>query len=270
MIATVSPFFLVLPSLFALANKALARDLYISFARKHGLPYFDGFQLLSRFREYAKLSEEACFRDPDHIIQWASGALGVLFAERIAEALNRRIAWSTTAADVHAFSYLRASEYLSPNKKRVQRQNSLIETTFVQLRGEGEEEIQNSSSGRLIGLGFNVAYTDGIFEVRSGSALTVMDCGVKYFDHSGEKMIFAIRPLGNPSNLAPEILLKWRARRDAEQEPVIELHGLSIEMPARASRILVIASDAVDLVAAIPESACRLVGTAVGNSVIKR
>ncbi|WP_198379882.1 hypothetical protein [Roseomonas sp. KE2513] len=251
------PVILIMPCHLGLNQECLGRKLYIEFATNNNLPFFDGYEYLEQLQAGSVLSHMDLFRDPDHIAQWPAYALGFILAKQLNWLKEQHIHLGSKLTRLPEFTYLRAATELTDLPGDViHRRNSLVADSFLKLSGVATHEIRLSRPGTLIGLGLDLAGTNARIALSSGDKRVLLDFGTNYFDPTGEKMTFVVRPVF-PQLPVDTSFQITTVQRESIRCSDLYLHGFSIQMLERPSKVLSISPTEIDLAGLVQRNDIR-------------
>ncbi|MBO1078111.1 hypothetical protein [Roseomonas haemaphysalidis] len=261
------PIILIMPCQLGLDRGSLARKLYIDFARRRGVPYFDGYHYLSRLRQVAPFNKDFYFRDPDHLAPWAAYALGIILAVQFKELAARNLQRRSKTLSVNEYRYISFSDLADVPGVRERRSNSLVTADFIKISEPSNIDIAVGDNETLIGVGLDLANSTMPMRLKSGSQGCDADFGVNYFDKDGEKTIFVIRPVVPQVALNKTLTISMTARRDGIANIQL-LHGIALQGARRPTETLHLVMEPFDLSSMINEDTLKLTAfTAMGSMV---
>jgi len=174
------PVILILPRL--IHDQPKTRDLYVELAERHGLPYFDGYELLAKL-EARGVIKQAMFADSAHNQDWVAAIIAEILAAGLQtlephwrEAPWRAGRFATVALPAQGGDF-----------EIVQRATSRFSGEFIRLNGPQTIAIPNLSGEAIIGLRLNLAQTNCFLRINDA----VVDLRTEFWNVPKKPVVIA-------------------------------------------------------------------------------
>lgn len=222
------PGIVVMPTHLGLGQRLPVHDFYRSYATARGYPLLDGFEDIDALASGREAQLEL-FMDPEHLQREVAHGFG----GRIVEALLR---WREAAPERGAEQALaRRQEYRAfgpeevENGETVERGSSLIRGRFVRIGRDGRIAFRYAEPVEIVGVGLNLAQTNGYVLIRSGSATSHAVVLPRYYKGDATSLTYVVMPVRPISGTEFEIVVHG----DGPPDAVIELAAVSLNAETR-------------------------------------
>ncbi|WP_431284218.1 hypothetical protein ACQW02_05250 [Humitalea sp. 24SJ18S-53] len=253
------PVMLVMPSERGLEKGGLARSLYLDFSKANGIPFFDGYEYLSKMMQISSLPRSDFFRDPDHLTSWVATSLGMMMAEQLHSLIRSGPVRMRSLVQAPDYRYELAALHNDLGGQDIHRKTSLVGADFRRFERPGQAKINLNYEGAIIGLGLNLSQTKAKIIFDGGHSQAAHVSGTRYFDPTEKQLTFVVRPINKLPYASGTVKISWKSLSEHDNT-IFEFHGFSVELPRSSVEILQMNIDG-DLERAIPDSSYRLAAT---------